>query len=72
MIMKCYLHVLDIQLNPSADCHRPHIEHLGHPMMNESNYEYTMSSLLLVSLHPLAQQLHSLQSVPSTQTSVNG
>ena len=39
--------------------------------MNESNYEYTMSSLLLVSLHPLAQQLHSLQSPPYEHLSMD-
>ncbi len=37
--------------HPIRDLYRPNKEHLDHPMMNESNYEYTMSQENVQQIH---------------------
>ena len=38
-------------LHPIFDIHRPNREHLDHSMMNENNYEYTMSQEHVQQIH---------------------
>ena len=41
----------DAPLHPIFDNNRPNREHLDHPMMNESNCEYTMSQEHIQQIH---------------------